>query len=92
MNRRDSVLVILSFAVAPLRAFSQQPGRVWRVGYLSVNPQSSLAHTHFLQGMRELGYPMGRRVPLLISWSNSHQRLIRATRRRFGCRSRRMRG
>ena len=70
MNRRDTVLalVALAAAVGSRVSLAQQPGKVWRVGFLSIGAASlSSPNTNaFLQGMRELGYVEGRN--LVVEW------------------------
>ena len=70
MNRRDTVLALVALAAAARSraSLAQQPGKVWRVGFLSptsasVNPQYTGA---FLKGMRDLGYVEGKN--LVIEW------------------------
>src|SRR6266700_3235781 len=68
MNNRRKLLVTLgagalAFAAAP-SSFSQQQGKVWRVGILSPTSASlSSSNTNaFLKGMRELGYVEGKNL------------------------------
>ncbi len=72
MNRRRRFLIAIgtvAFA-APLASFGQQPGKIWRVGFLSgrSRPDSldSDYYGAFLRGMRELGYVEGKN--LAIEW------------------------
>lgn len=68
MTSRRQVVLALGAGVlaAPLGAFAQTQGRVYRVGYLSASPrvaQSTRAlHDVFFQSMRELGYVEGRNL------------------------------
>jgi ABC-type uncharacterized transport system substrate-binding protein len=62
MRRRDFIAALGSVvATTPLTARAQQPGRMARIGYLSIAaaPQSDEA---FLQGMRDLGYVEGKNL------------------------------
>jgi putative ABC transport system substrate-binding protein len=56
---------------------AQQPGKTWRVGFLSLSAASlsSLYGNAFLKGMRELGYDEGRN--LVIEWRFADGRLER---------------
>jgi putative ABC transport system substrate-binding protein len=60
MNRRDTVRALLALGAAsgPLRSFSQQPGKVWRIGILETRSMALNAADlgAFLKGMQELGY------------------------------------
>jgi putative ABC transport system substrate-binding protein len=55
---------------APLLAFAQQPGKIWRVGFLAVPGRPDFLDTHayggFPRGMREMGYVEGKN--LVIEW------------------------
>jgi putative ABC transport system substrate-binding protein len=57
---------------APLAAEAQQPGKVWRIGWLS--PTSSLSGASELealrQGLRELGYIEGRNLVIESRWAD----------------------
>jgi putative ABC transport system substrate-binding protein len=72
MNNRRKLLVALGVGAfaPPYFAFAQQPGKVWRVGFLSprMRPVSidSDIYGAFLQGMREFGYVEGKN--LVIDW------------------------
>jgi len=60
-----------SIIAAPLTPFAQQQGKVWRIGFLSVNsrptPSNPIAPIEALVlGLRELGYEEGRN--LIIEW------------------------
>lgn len=63
------VTLSLALLAAPLVAAAQQPGKVWRIGFLS--PQARPApvnHSHraFLSGMRDLGYAEGK--DFILEW------------------------
>ena len=89
MNRRRKLVVALGTGAlaTPFAALAQQPnvragapGKVWRVGFLSIPTRPANLDTHYLgafaQGMRELGYVEGKN--LLIEWrfaDNVNQRL-----------------
>ena len=81
MDRRAFITIIGgSILGAPLAAEGQQPGRVWRIGFLGDSPGGPLRQA-FEQGLRELGYvdgqniiidyrssgPTGERLPLLAA-------------------------
>ncbi len=70
MDRRDTLLGLIALGTAPLAAFAQQPGKVWRVGFLSLpsRPVSIESENFgsFVRGMQELGYVEGRN--LVIEW------------------------
>jgi putative ABC transport system substrate-binding protein len=70
MNRRDSVLAFLALGVAPLAAFAQQQGKVWRVGFLTQRRRPDSIDADFIggfpRGMRDLGYVEGKN--LVIEW------------------------
>ena len=72
MNNRRKLLVALgaSALAAPFDSFAQQPGKVWRVGFMHQGTRPESLESHFLgaflQGMRELGYVEGKN--LVIEW------------------------
>jgi putative ABC transport system substrate-binding protein len=55
----------------PFGSFAQQPGKIWRIGFLSSVSRPTTSGSDdpfgaFLQGMRELGYVEGKNV--VIEW------------------------
>jgi putative tryptophan/tyrosine transport system substrate-binding protein len=64
MRRREFITLLRGAAMAwPLPARAQQPGKVWRIGFLSAQPRAtsgSRLYAGFQQGMRELGYVEGQ--------------------------------
>ena len=72
MNTRRKLIVALgaSAVTLPLWSFGQQPGKVWRVGFLSqrARPDSleSGVFGAFRRGMRDLGYVEGKNLE--IEW------------------------
>jgi len=62
-KRRDFVTLLGATAAWPLAARAQQPGKVWRIGFLSSLPRGASGsglYAGFQQGMRELGYVEGQ--------------------------------
>ena len=89
MNQRRTLMLALGAGTltAPIAALAQQPaapagppGKIWRVGFLSIPTRPANLDTHYLgafaQGMRELGYVEGKN--LVIEWrfaGNVNQRV-----------------
>ena len=75
MNRRRTLLIALAASALPVpfKTFAQQPGKIWRVGFLGhrSRPDSldSDIYGAFPRGMRELGYLEGK--DLEIQWRYS---------------------
>jgi putative ABC transport system substrate-binding protein len=66
-NRRKLVIALGAGALAaPLTAFSQQPDKVWRVGFILVRSESGPSEEVFRQALRELGYVEGQNIA--IEW------------------------
>ena len=72
MITRRNFLVTLaaSTLAAPLNSFAQQPGKIWRVGFLAARSRpdqlDSDMYGAFPRGMRELGYIEGKNLE--IQW------------------------
>ena len=69
ISRRRIVFALGASALAaPFAAFAQQQGNVWRVGCLAQGTlDTGNFRKYFTQGMRELGYVVGKN--LIIDWS-----------------------
>src|SRR5262249_14450053 len=81
MRRRHFIGLIGGAAAAlPVAAVrGQQPGKLWRIGFLTVQSAATFSGLHggFLQGMRELGYIDGR--DFVSDWRTTdgpHERLL----------------
>ncbi len=63
MRRRDFIAVMGGAMVPwPLAAQANQPGKVWRIGYLSPLSGPSAMSRSFVQGLHELGYVEGENL------------------------------
>src|SRR5687767_13886305 len=66
MNRRNTVLALFALGAAgvPFASLARKPDRVWRVGFFSSRPRSSVQQMEkaFLGGMKEHGYEIGRNL------------------------------
>ena len=61
---------------APLAAEAQQAGKVWRIGYLTINLAApSQTSEAFRRGLRDLGYVEGRNVVIDRDAQGRSQRL-----------------
>jgi putative ABC transport system substrate-binding protein len=75
LNPRRQVLIALGLGMlaGPRVILGQQPGRVWRVGFLALRHvdlvDTDYYYGPFRQGMRELGYVEGRN--LAIEWRSA---------------------
>ena len=55
ITRRGVVLALGAGALAPLGSFAQQPGKVWRIGFLTQGVRKAFMETGqdaFLRGLR----------------------------------------
>jgi putative ABC transport system substrate-binding protein len=63
MRRREFIALVGSAAVGwPVAASAQQPAKIARIGYLSINLAGSPLIEAFRQGLRDLGYVEGCNV------------------------------
>jgi ABC-type uncharacterized transport system substrate-binding protein len=65
MNKRRRLVIAIGAGTvtAPLCSFAQQPGKVWRIGYLSGRKgRPDPTADAMLQGLRELGYVEGKNI------------------------------
>ena len=73
--RRREFITLLGGATAawPLAARAQQPGKVWRIGFLSGTSRSAVSGLYdaFVQGMREHGYVDGK--DYAIEWHSAEE-------------------
>ena len=77
MKRRAFIAALGSAAAWPLMARAEQPGKVWRIGYLSGAPREAISRTFtsFLEGMRELGYVENK--DFVIEWRSANEQYER---------------
>ena len=81
MNNRRKLVIALGVGAlaAPFRSIAQQPGKVWRVGFLVQRHMefidSDFVYGPFTQGMRELGYVEGKN--LVIEWRSAEGKIER---------------
>ena len=75
MNRRHAgialCLGLLGFGAMPRSARSQQPGKVYRIGYLSTPTRESVERgvQAFLRRLRDLGWVEGRNLTIEYRWA-----------------------
>ncbi len=68
MNRRDTLVALLSLGTAPLAAEAQRAERVHRIGFVSPTSPGP-RNIAFLQGLWELGYVEGRNVDIELRFA-----------------------
>ena len=69
-TRRKILLTLGAAAIAiPARAFAQQPGKIWRIGYFDLGTRQSIVssgrYSALIQGLREQGFVEGKNLVLL---------------------------
>ena len=73
---RLSLVVAICILAAPLAAYAQQTGKLWRIGYLGASsPATRPFIDAFQQGLRELGYVDGRNI--VIEYRSDAADLVR---------------
>ena len=76
MKRREFIALVGGAAVGwPVAASAQQPAKIARIGYLSINLAGSSLLEAFRQGLRDLGYVEGRNV--VIEYRDAEGKLER---------------
>src|SRR5262249_45228963 len=77
IGRRKFLATLSGVTAWPLGARAQQPGKVWRIGFLLSAPRSPTPgfYAAFVQGMRELGYVEGK--DFIIEWRSVEGRYER---------------
>ena len=74
MDRRHFLLTSLAGVLAaPLVAAPQQAGKVWRIGWLAINPFTSRPSEAFLQGLRDHGFVEGQNVIIERRYSEGRE-------------------
>ncbi len=71
MNRRDTVLALAALGAGPFAAKAQQPGKVYRIGYLSAPTRKSVEQVLevFLQALRGLGWIESQNLIIEYRWA-----------------------
>jgi putative tryptophan/tyrosine transport system substrate-binding protein len=79
MQRREFITLLGGTAVAwPLAAHAQQPGKVYRIGFLWDSPDAFVdALEAFRQGLRELGYVEGQTIAIEYRWAEGKPERMR---------------
>jgi putative ABC transport system substrate-binding protein len=84
MKRREFVTLLGSAAAVPwvLGAHAQQPPRMRRIGVLDTlaadDPEASVRHGAFMQGLQELGWGIGRNLRIDTRWAAGDTGRIRS--------------
>jgi putative ABC transport system substrate-binding protein len=70
MKRRDFITLLGGAAVAwPLAARAQQPGKLARIGFLTLATGPTPAIKGFERGLQQLGYVEGQNLVLIYRWA-----------------------
>ena len=79
MRRREFITLLGGAAAAwPLAVAAQQPGKVYRIGFLWDSPDAFLdALEAFRQGLSELGYVEGRTIAIEYRWAEGKPERMR---------------
>ena len=78
-NRRDLLFALGAGALAaPFAAFAQQPGKIWRIGYLSQTSGPNENLGAFLDGLRTFGYIEGQNLSIDYRWSAGNRERLPA--------------
>src|SRR6476646_5686782 len=79
MQRREFITLLGGMTVAwPLAAHAQQPGKVYRIGFLWDSPDAFVdALEAFRQGLHELGYVEGQNITIEYRWAEGKPERMR---------------
>jgi putative ABC transport system substrate-binding protein len=74
MMRLAVAVLAVAVLAAPLAAGGQQPGKVYRIGFLANGNQTISRPTvdAFRQGLRELGWVEGQTVSIEYRWADGN--------------------
>jgi putative tryptophan/tyrosine transport system substrate-binding protein len=82
MNRREFITLLGGATTWPLAARAQQPERMRRIGVLDTlaadDPEASVRHGAFMQGLQEMGWAIGRNLRIDTRWAAGDTRRIRS--------------
>ena len=72
MRRREFITLLGGAAAWPMAAHAQQPGRVWRIGFLSnsIGPPPAAILNVFRESLRERGYVEGQNTIIDVRWTH----------------------
>ena len=69
-GRRQVLAFGAGMLVSPFGSLAQQPGKVWRIGYLAVIDPAATPHLQaFRDGLKQLGYIEGKTIQIDYQWS-----------------------
>jgi len=77
MTTRREILLALGTLAAPLSAWSQQPARIYRIGYIRAEKPPEDDINGFRQGLRERGYVEGKNVVVEYRWADGNEEKLR---------------
>jgi putative tryptophan/tyrosine transport system substrate-binding protein len=82
LKRRQFITLLGGAAAWPLAARAQQPERMRRIGVLDTlaadDPEASVRHGAFMQGLQEMGWAIGRNLRIDTRWAAGDTRRIRS--------------
>jgi putative ABC transport system substrate-binding protein len=75
MKRREATIALVALGVLSFAGEAQPPGKSYRIGFLGVSSASDYAPNlkAFLQGLRELGYEVGRNIVIEYRWADGRE-------------------
>lgn len=79
-------VLILCLLTAPVAAEAQQPGKIYRIGYLQTSSRHEQLHMvkAFEDGLRDLGYRVGQNVVIEDRFAEARPERAGRARRRSG--------
>ena len=81
LNRREFVTLLGASAAWPITGYAQQPGKIFRIGFLGFGSAATWANRidALRGGLRELGYVEGKNIVIEFRWTEMIDQLPRRT-------------
>ena len=76
MNKRDTLIALAALAAASLGVLAQSAGKIWRIGYLTLDAEADQNSEAFREQLRALGYIEGRNLSIEFRWAAGREERV----------------